>query len=415
MGRTAQIRQRALFILIPVGLACGGGGGGGGTPPPAQCTVTISPSGLTLMVGTRGTLSARYVDGSGNIVAGVAPSWVSRSAVVASVDTNGTVTGNTVGVATIVATVNGKSDSASVVVTDDLVLEVRPPSATTQPRGTVQFTVVARNGAGQVVATPPVTWSSSAPPIATINAAGLATGVAKGITSITASARGVTSPPAILSVDDAAGVCGVIVWVLSWTESFSFCYTGRGYTEGGFAINGTYNGSVKATLALDGVATPFNVAWKGTATGTASLHETKSDPTTANSTVKLDGEGNVLTVGSGPGSTPPTIVLAVDLQQCTYRVTQIAGLNLLTTQPNGSTSRADGLVEAIYAGTAPLGTWANGLGRSGTFDGHSVIWAAHPDHSAFVPLGFSVQLMQNQPNEPPVGAATVTITLNRVP
>ncbi|MGH8225302.1 MAG: Ig-like domain-containing protein, partial [Gammaproteobacteria bacterium] len=82
-------------------------------------------------------------------------------------------------------------------------IAITPTSASIAEGATQQFTAVAKDANGATISGVSFTWSSSDTGVATINASGLATGVATGTTSITASAQGVTSPAAALSVTTA--------------------------------------------------------------------------------------------------------------------------------------------------------------------------------------------------------------------
>lgn len=80
-------------------------------------------------------------------------------------------------------------------------IDLTPLSASTLVGDGVQFSAVARDQSGAAVSPQPVfTWTSSDPSKATINSAGRAVGVAAGETQITASAAGVRSQVATLTV-----------------------------------------------------------------------------------------------------------------------------------------------------------------------------------------------------------------------
>jgi hypothetical protein len=237
-------------------------------------SMAISPDPLQLSVGGRGTLGAVVQEAAGAVVT-TSVTWVTRNPLVAAIDNSGTVTGIAVGQTMAVATAGGRGDSALVIVLDDRLLEVVPPSGSVQVGRTFAFSVVARNGAGQVIATPALTWSSSSPAFGTINASGTATGVARGVTLITASARGVTSAPAVLTVADAAATaCDGIASVREWSATLDYAYAVRGTSEGGFAIDSDNKGNVTATLRPDGPQIEPLLVWKGKLSGTASLRET---------------------------------------------------------------------------------------------------------------------------------------------
>jgi Bacterial Ig-like domain (group 2) len=66
---------------------------------------------------------------------------------------------------------------------------------------TDQFSATGADSSGNAIASPTVTWNSSAPTVATIDpSSGLATAVAPGVTAITASSTGITSNTLFLSV-----------------------------------------------------------------------------------------------------------------------------------------------------------------------------------------------------------------------
>jgi hypothetical protein len=189
----------SLFQIVAAG--CSGGGSTGPNPAPTAASIAIDPRGMTLPVGGAGQLNATIVDAAGTPVNGIAVSWSSRNAQIASVS-GGTVEGNAIGVATVVATAGSLRDSVNVLVIDNFTLEVTPPQASIQVRQSAQFRVIARDGSGNPIPVPPVVWVSSSPATATISNTGLAAGNTAGVSIITATAARVTSPPAMLQVTD---------------------------------------------------------------------------------------------------------------------------------------------------------------------------------------------------------------------
>ena len=410
MSRMSLVAVAAIAVGA---LACSGGGGTepGPEPQPNQGSVTISPGALTLSIGGRGTLAAEVRNASGATISATV-AWTSRNGLVATVDNSGTVTGIAVGQTMAVATANGMRDSVLVIVLDDLTLQVTPASGTVQPGGTFPFAVVARNGAGQVIATPAVTWATSGAGIATVNASGVATGVAKGTALITATARGVTSSPGILTVADAAGACDGIGAVPSWQATLEYQYAVRGTTEGGFAVNSDNKGNVTATLTAQAPQIEPLLVWKGKLNGTASLHETKSG--SSSDVTQLDGEGQVLTIALGY---EPTMSLIVDTRNCSYKLTAITTLSLRRTE-FGKTTTSEAPVATVQVGqNTALGPWKQlnlaDLGE-GDYPGHSELWlGAHPNNNGFAALGFASELTNRSFEEPRVGAATVSWSLIR--
>ncbi|NOT09570.1 MAG: Ig-like domain-containing protein, partial [Gemmatimonadales bacterium] len=138
--------MRRGFRFIGFVLAVTGCGSSSPTPPPPTVTVAtveVTPPSAGLGVPGSVQLSAVPRDASGNALAGRAISWSTSSTAVATVSATGLVTSVGEGVATITATVEGKSSSA--VITVD-VTQGGPLLARTEigpAGGTVQHTDVA--------------------------------------------------------------------------------------------------------------------------------------------------------------------------------------------------------------------------------------------------------------------------------
>jgi hypothetical protein len=82
--------------------------------PAAVATVQLSPASATVNVGATVQLSVRLLDASGNVLTNRSVSWVSSAAGVATVDGGGLVRGVATGTATITASSEGKSATASI-------------------------------------------------------------------------------------------------------------------------------------------------------------------------------------------------------------------------------------------------------------------------------------------------------------
>lgn len=78
-------------------------------------SITLVPNALALFAGSTGQLVATMLDDHGNVVAATA-SWHSSNDAIASVDETGSVSAKAAGSAFVYATVDGHTDSASVVV-----------------------------------------------------------------------------------------------------------------------------------------------------------------------------------------------------------------------------------------------------------------------------------------------------------
>jgi len=170
--------------------------------PGAVAQVVVAPVTATLdALGRTQRFSASALDASGNVIPGPAFTWTSDNPLVAPVDVSGIVTALANGGATITATTNGISGSATCSVAQVVrSVVLSPASAALAAVGLPQqFSAVALDGNGRTVAGQTFAWSSSDPVIATVDGTGLATGLAPGSVTITATTAG-ASGTATLSV-----------------------------------------------------------------------------------------------------------------------------------------------------------------------------------------------------------------------
>jgi uncharacterized protein YjdB len=86
-------------------------------PPPVVTTVTVAPSTASLAVGATTPLTATVKDAQGNVMSGQTIVWTTSSSAIATVSSNGVVTGVAAGSATITATCAGKMGSSAITVT----------------------------------------------------------------------------------------------------------------------------------------------------------------------------------------------------------------------------------------------------------------------------------------------------------
>jgi trimeric autotransporter adhesin len=157
-------------------------------------TVVVTPSANPVVVGQTTQLKAELLDGSGKPLVGRPVLWSTSAANIATVSSTGLVTAVAPGEATISATSEGKSGSASVAVSPKPVsaVIVSPGQASVTVGSTTQLTAQVTDDQGNVLGGRPITFTSGLPSIATVNATGVVTGVATGTTTITATSEGKT-------------------------------------------------------------------------------------------------------------------------------------------------------------------------------------------------------------------------------
>ena len=183
-------------------------------------SVVVSPHQLNLRLGTTGQLSVVVRDVSGAAIAAPQVAWSSSAPAVVSVS-NGIITGQGDGVAQVIATSNGVSDTSTVTVGQTATtgpvtaVMVVPSPVVVQAGRTVALAVTTSDASGAVVSGRPVTWTTENGSIAVVGAGGVLTGVSVGVTRVVAQVDGVsdTVPVTVTS----APVASVSVSVKSAT------------------------------------------------------------------------------------------------------------------------------------------------------------------------------------------------------
>ena len=179
--RLSAVAVMAVSVLVT---ACGGDSSG----PPAVKVVSVSSLATQVEVGATAQFTATAKDGKGNTLSGRALTWSASPATVASVDNAGVVTGVAPGTATITATSEGVSGTASITVLQvpvaSVVIDNRTP--TVRQGGTAQLNALALDAIGRTLSGRTITWSSAFPGTASVTQQGLVTGVLAGSTYIRA-------------------------------------------------------------------------------------------------------------------------------------------------------------------------------------------------------------------------------------
>ena len=176
-----------------------------GTAGANLTSLALLPANPSLPVNTTQQLSAigTYNDGSTRDLTALVTWQPSSSVAVATVSASGLVTAVAAGSATVTANLGSVSQSTTVTVTAPTITSISvTPEDLTLPIGiTQQYTASAiySDGSIQDLVTG-VTWSSSSTPIATIDANGLATIIAAGTTTITATVGAFTDTSIITVV-----------------------------------------------------------------------------------------------------------------------------------------------------------------------------------------------------------------------
>ena len=187
-------------------------------PPPVVDRVSVSPSSATIEEGDTRRFRATAYTSDNEVIPGKTFTWTSSNRSVATVSPSSgsstTARGVNAGSTTIRASVDGKSDTATLTVTEpppvvDRVT-VSPSTASIEEGDTRRFTATAYESDNTVIPGKSFTWSSSSTSVATVSpssgSATTARGVNAGTTTIRASVDGktgtarltVTEPPPVV-------------------------------------------------------------------------------------------------------------------------------------------------------------------------------------------------------------------------
>lgn len=153
-------------------------------------SVTVTPAIDTTLPTATVQLTATLMDGTGNPLTGRVVTWSTSSSSIATVS-GGLVTGVTDGPATITATSEGKTGSATIQVhTPVASVTVAPALDTIAPDGTVQLTASPKDSVGNPLNGHVVSWSSSDSLVAKVSGTGSVAGQSAGSATITATSEG---------------------------------------------------------------------------------------------------------------------------------------------------------------------------------------------------------------------------------
>ena len=156
--------------------------------PAPVASVVVSPTSATLIVGETLQLEAQPRDASGRPLAGRTVTWSTNRTDVASVTSTGIVAAVSAGTATITASSEGRSGTATIVVQAPTVsrVEVTPANATINVGGSFRLTATVYDSRGNVIPGARVAWASSDLGTAIVDNTGRVLGISEGTVVITA-------------------------------------------------------------------------------------------------------------------------------------------------------------------------------------------------------------------------------------
>lgn len=166
--------------------------------PVPVASLTLDPASVTLAPDETATLVATTRSADGTVLTGRVVTFASSNVKVATVSSDGIVTGVAPGTATITATSEGKSTTATVTVQPVVAyVIVSPDPVFLKKGGTVLLTAKAYDATDHLIVGRTVTWASDDDHIATVNDSGLVAAKKAGKTTVTATVDGKTGTSSI--------------------------------------------------------------------------------------------------------------------------------------------------------------------------------------------------------------------------
>ena len=453
-ARVAQLR-RVITGLLAAGLllavtACGSGSSGTATPR-TLASLTVTPSNSSVAIGSTQQMTATgtYSDGTtGNLTSSV--TWTSSDSSVETVSSSGLVTSVGLGTAMITAASGSISNHTNLTVNPALVsIAVTPVTPSTPVNGTQQFTATGTySDSSQQDITGSVNWSSSDTTVATINSAGLATGVAAGNVSIHAISGNVSgsttltvtpilvsltvtaadsiidintttqftaighlsdgsaqdytqlvnwsAPGSVASIDNTGLATGLAIGTVTVTASF-------GSISGSASLQVTAPTLLSILVTPDHASVPLGISEPFTATGVFSNGDTQdlaaavwssSDPTS----VSIDSSGLAQTLAQGPVTISATYGSVTGTTTFTVLPAALASIALNPANPS--------IALGTTVQVTPVGTFTDGSTQTLS----SVLWNSDDPTVAFVAVNGNGVVSGNALGSANVSATSGTIT-----
>jgi uncharacterized protein YjdB len=364
------------------------------TTQQAVANIAVSPNSANVTAGQDVQLAVTATDASGNVLAGRVPAWSSSNPTVATVSSSGKVTALAHGSASISASLDSKSASATVLVGSappepvaSVTVTLNSPSVSVGQ--STQAAAVLKDAAGNALSGRSITWTSAATDLATVSSTGLVSALAAGSVTISASAEGVVGNTTLV-IQPGTPAPVATVSLTSSTTSLSAGQTqpitvtlrdAQGNTLSGRTVAWKSSNLTVATVAPDGRVTAIG-GGSSTITATSegksgTLGFTVAATASPVANVTLSASATTLTVGQ-------TMQVTASAKDAHGSAISGKTITWSSSAPNVATVSSSGLVTAVAAGTTMITGSADNVPGS---------------------LAFTV-------NAPNVGASTVSVTLS---
>ncbi len=304
--RRARVRRAAVWILAAIVAACARAATDIVTTLDVG-SVSIKAPSTTVTVGSQISLQALVQDPSGKAIAATGVFWSVQDPSIATVSSDGIVTGVAPGSTQVSASVNGKSGIAMITVekTPVTTVVVTPPHVDAAPGVQTQLSAIAYDAAQNPLTGRAITWSTSNAAVATVDANGMVSAVGTGAATITATAEGKSGTATITVSQAAVATVTVTPSPLSMSvgQTTQLAVTlrdGAGIVLNGRTVSWSSSNPAAAAVSSQGLVTAVA---KGSATITATSEGKtgSADVTTTNvavGSVTIQPQGPSVVVGS---------------------------------------------------------------------------------------------------------------------
>lgn len=369
---------KAGSVTLTATLGAISGAGSVSVTAPALSSITVSPAAFSIASGQNKQLSATgfYVNGTSQDVTSQV-TWTSLNTASATVSSSGLVSGVSAGSANITANIGSISGTAVATVTTAQLqtIVITPVTASIATGQTQQYMA---NGifsdGSQTDITNAVTWNSSDTTIATVNAAGLATGVNAGTASIGASSGSVTA-----ATSATLTVTAAVLTEIDIAPDGEYIPVGGQYQ---LTLTGTYSDNSTQTIT--------NATWSSSDSTFAAV-----DPNTGIVTGIANSNNNPITITASFGglTNTTTVYITSAVPESLQLLPSTASIASGTTQQYAANVvYSDGSIQPVTAGIAWTSTSAtvagidlNGL-ATGLAPGKTNISATYESMSATASL-----------------------------
>ncbi|MCK9306508.1 MAG: Ig-like domain-containing protein [Methanoculleus sp.] len=255
---------------------------------PVLESIRITPSGATLAIGDTPRFIVTARDQDGAVMTGVNVTWTSSEPTVGTIDADGVFTALAEGTADVTATAENVTATATITVISNepaLASIAIAPSAITLGSGeTATFTATALDQFGTDMTDTEITWTSSDETVGTIDADGVFSAVADGMTTITAAAGNITGTAAVTVTTASSGVAvspSAITLDIGGSQQFTATvYDLEGNVTTGAEVTWESSDEAVGTIDANGLFSPL-------ADGTATITAT-ADNETGTATVTVE-------------------------------------------------------------------------------------------------------------------------------